>query len=103
MVLISHVFESKRVLTEDNCKIYCYLEASCVSYNYGPAEDELYLCELNDKNHLQVPSDELEARHGFIYRPVTPVSKLNQRSAKSIYHKRVLYVYYFLSIVIKLK
>ncbi|XP_020614084.1 protein kinase C-binding protein NELL2-like [Orbicella faveolata] len=72
MVLSSHVTKSMRVLNEENCEINCYLEANCVSYNYGPAEDELYLCELSDKNHLQVPSDELEARRGFIYRPVTP-------------------------------
>ena len=98
-VLISHVIKSKWVLKEENCQIYCYLEANCVSYNYGPAEDELYLCELSDKNHLQVPSDELEERHGFLYRPVAPVSKLKQRCPRSIYHKRVLHVYYLLSIV----
>lgn len=97
MVLSSHVTKSMRVLNEENCEINCYLEANCVSYNYGPAEDELYLCELSDKNHLQVPSDELEARRGFIYRPVTPVSRLKQRCEGSIYQKRVLYVYYLLS------
>ena len=58
-----------------------------MSYNYGPAEDELNLCELSDKNHLQVPSDELEERQGFIYRPVTPVSKLKQRCPRLMYHK----------------
>ena len=70
-----------------------------MSYNYGPAEAELYLCELSDKNHLQVSSDELEERHGFIYRPVTPVSKLKQRCQRSIYHKPVLHAYYLLLIV----
>ena len=99
MVLISHVIKSKRVLNEENCQIYCYLEANCVSYNYGPAEAELYLCELSDKNHLQVSSDELEERHGFIYRPVTPISKLKQRCQRSIYHKPVLHAYYILLIV----
>ena len=70
-----------------------------MSYNYGPAEDELYLCEVSDKSHLQVSSDELEERHGFIYRPVTPVSKLKQRCQRSIYHKPVLHAYYLLLIV----
>ena len=70
-----------------------------MSYNYGPAEAELYLCELSDKNHLQVSSDELKERHGFIYRPVTPVSKLKQRCQRSIYHKPVLHAYYILLIV----
>ena len=87
VLLISHVIKSERVLEEENCQIYCYLEANCVSYNYGPAEDELYLCELSDMNHLQVSSDELEERQGFIYRPVNPVSKLKQRCPRSIYHK----------------
>ena len=98
-VLSSHVIKSKRVLNEGNCQIYCYLEANCVSYNYGPAEDELYLCELSDKNHLQIPSVELEARHGFIYRPVTPVSKLKKWCPRSINHKRALHAYYLSSIV----
>lgn len=84
MVLSSHVIKSDRVLNEEICKINCYLEANCASYNYGPVEDELYLCELSDKNHLQVPSDELEARYGFMYRPVIPLSKLKQRSEVNI-------------------
>jgi len=71
IVLNSHVIKSSRVLSEENCEINCYLEANCVSYNYGPAEDDLHLCELSDKNHLQVSSDDLEGRQGFIYRPVT--------------------------------
>ena len=99
MVLISHVIKSEWVLKEKNCQIYCYLEANCVSYNYGPAEAELYLCELSDKNHLQVSSDQLEERQGFMYRPITPVSKLKQRYQRSIYSKPVLHVYYLLSIV----
>ena len=80
MVLSSHVIKSKRVPHEDICQIHCYLEASCASYNYGPEEGELHLCELSDKNHFQDPSNELEARHGFMYRPVIPVSRLKQRS-----------------------
>jgi len=76
VVLSSHVIKNSRVLNEENCRINCFLEANCVSYNYGSAEDELNVCELSDKNHLQVPADDFEARQGFIYRPVTPVRKL---------------------------
>ena len=79
MVLSSHVIKSERVLNVGKCEINCYLEPNCASYNYGPEENGLYLCELSDKNHLQVPSNELEARHGFTYRPVIPVSRLKQR------------------------
>lgn len=80
MALTKHVIKSDRVFDEEICRINCYVEPNCASYNYGPVDNELYLCELNDKNHLQVPSDELEARDGFIYRLVFPVSKLKHKS-----------------------
>ena len=41
-----------------------------MSYNYGPLEDGFFLCEINDKHHLQVPLNEFLARDGFIFRPI---------------------------------
>ena len=73
--LINHVIKSDRVGNEHMCRIKCYMEPNCVSYNYGPLNDESFLCELNDKSHLQVSSNELDARGGFIYRPIFKVSK----------------------------
>ena len=47
-----------------------------MSFNYGPLNDDLFVCELSDTHHLQVSSSELETRDGFIYRPIDMVSKL---------------------------
>ena len=73
--LSNHVIESHREVDEEMCKIKCYLEPNCVAYNYGPLNDGIFLCELNDKIHLQVASKELEARNGFIYCPIITVGK----------------------------
>lgn len=70
MVLTNHVIRSDRVTDQEICKLKCYLEPKCVSYNYGPLMDGSLLCELNDRNHVQVPSDEFKAKDGFIYSPI---------------------------------
>ncbi|XP_078372759.1 uncharacterized protein LOC144656412 [Oculina patagonica] len=69
-ILTNHAIKSDQVTNQEMCKINCYMETKCVSYNYGPLEDGSLLCEINDKNHLQVPSSEIIARSGFIYSPV---------------------------------
>lgn len=67
MILANNVVKSYRVTNQEICKINCYMEPKCVSYNYGPLEDGSFLCELNEKHHLQVPSNEFTARDGYIY------------------------------------
>lgn len=70
MILTNHVVQSHRVANQEICKIHCYLETKCVSYNYGRLHDGSFLCEINDKHHLQVPSNEFMARDGFIFSPI---------------------------------
>ena len=72
MALNNHVIKHKQV-KQGVCEIQCFRNPDCVSYNYGTQIDGSFLCELNNKTHLQVP-DELQARNGFIYRPIS-VSK----------------------------
>ena len=67
MVLINNVVQSYRVANQEICKIRCYLERKCVSYNYGPLEDGSFLCEVNEKHHLQAPSNDFAARDGYVY------------------------------------
>ena len=74
-VLRNHIIKSRKVTNEEICKINCYLEPNCVSYNYGPDNDGLFWCELSDKIHSQASLNELETRHEFIYRPILKVSK----------------------------
>jgi len=70
MILTNHVVQSYRVANQEICKIQCYMETKCVSYNYGRLEDGSFLCEINDKHHLQVPLNEFMARDGFIFNPI---------------------------------
>ena len=74
MILTKHVIQSEQVFDKDICELKCYLETNCVSYNYGPLEDGNFLCELNDKTHLQVPPNDLEAKDDYIYSPIIAVS-----------------------------
>jgi len=76
MALNNHVISSFHVPNEEMCRINCYMEPNCVSYNYGPLNDGAFLCELSDKIHLQTQSNELEARSGFTYSPIFKVSRI---------------------------
>lgn len=74
-VLSNHVIKSYQVAEEEQCRINCYLEPDCVSYNYGPLDGGLYLCELSDKIHEQSSPNELQAKNGFIFSQIFVVSK----------------------------
>ena len=67
--LSNYVIQQKQVLDEDMCKVRCFLEPECVSFNFGQQNDGSPLCELNNRSHAQVP-DAMQTRIGFIYRPV---------------------------------
>jgi len=73
--LSNHVIKSNHVVNEEMCRINCYLEPNCVSYNYCPVNDGLFLCELNDVSHLQALSNELKDKDGFIYSPIYKVGR----------------------------
>ena len=83
--LSNHVIKSDHVVNEEMCKINCYLEPNCVSYNYGPVNDGLFLCELNNMSHLQASSNELKDKEGFIYGPLYKVGRTyNQWQCSSL-------------------
>ena len=67
--LSNYVIQQKQVLDEDMCKVRCFLEPECVSFNFRQQNDGSLLCELNNRSHAQVP-DAMQTRIGFIYRPV---------------------------------
>jgi len=73
-VLTNYVFKSYRGISEEMCEVNCFLEPGCVSYNHGTMDDGLFLCELNDREHMEVPSRELVTKDGFIYRAISIVS-----------------------------
>ena len=55
-----------------------------MAYNYGPVNDESFVCELSDS---QPSLGDLESRIGFIYRSIHMVSEIN-RSGKCLKIKR---------------
>ena len=67
-VLENHVISSLLVPNKNVCEIRCYREPNCVSYNYGPTGSKAPVCELNDRTHLQVSSNEFVWQPGYIYR-----------------------------------
>lgn len=78
VALANHVIRSEQVFDRDICELKCYQEPNCVSYNYGPSGDGKFVCELSNKTHLQVPSDDLQMKDDFIYRQITDVSIPNR-------------------------
>ena len=76
--LIGHVFKSIFVEDEENCKLSCYLENDCVSYNFASRlVSNKHLWELSDSDHREHPQD-LQEENDFVY----GVSKVRNTLAK---------------------
>ena len=52
--------------SEEVCKIRCFIEAKCESYNFGPKEGGGHVCELSDSDAIRDPLD-LVTKRGFLY------------------------------------
>ena len=64
--LINHVISTPAVTSEEVCKIRCFIEAKCESYNFGPKEGGGHVCELSDSDAIRDPLD-LVTKQGFLY------------------------------------
>ncbi|XP_022785408.1 uncharacterized protein LOC111325782 [Stylophora pistillata] len=61
------VIKSVEVQRESECKVRCFQENNCLSFNIGLWEENgAYLCELSDSDHA-THSGALKPRNGFIY------------------------------------
>ncbi len=81
--LINHVISTPTVTSEEVCKIHCFLEAKCESYNFGPKKDGGHMCELSDSDAIRDPLDWI-TKQGFLYAE-TEVRKFKQFT-KTSYH-----------------
>ena len=61
--LRGHVFKVIFVEDEELCRLNCYLDNNCISYNFVKNKN---FCELSDSDHRQHPED-LQLMNGFIY------------------------------------
>ena len=61
--LRGHVFKAIFVEDEELCRLNCYLENNCISYNFVKNKN---FCELSDSDHRKHPED-LQLMNGFIY------------------------------------
>ena len=67
--LENHVRKSILVDNNDQCKLRCYLDDFCLSYNFGIQETgDKFTCELSDSDHYQHP-EHLICKKGFSYHP----------------------------------
>ena len=65
--LINHVFKTIHLHGQDACRVACYLDNNCLSYNFGRHDpDGDFVCQLSDSDHMQHPGD-LKKSRGFIY------------------------------------
>ena len=65
--LQKHVIKRLALDSEHSCQVQCYLENTCVSYNFGKRTSGEDLCELNNSTYIEHPSD-LKSTSDFIYR-----------------------------------
>ena len=52
--------------SEEACKIQCFIEVTCESYNFGPKEGGGHVCELSDSDAIRDPLDWI-TKQGFQY------------------------------------
>ena len=66
--LQGHVFKILQLQQRDMCRVNCYLEDSCQSYNLATASEQAggWKCELSSTEHIQHP-DSLVASPGTVY------------------------------------
>lgn len=64
--LMNHVTRNITLDRQDACRISCYLDNNCLSYNFGHLQDGDFLCQLSDSDHIQHPED-LKKSDGFVY------------------------------------
>ena len=82
--LENHVIKSLMVDNKDQCKVRCYAENFCSSFNLGISETRGKLkCELSDSDHFQHP-EHLICKKGFSYHP-TMVGILQRKGKPKIY------------------
>ena len=66
--LMNHVINSAGVLNKEFCSALCFMEPSCVSYNFRlKIGTEKNKCELNNATHKQHEED-LQENPNFLYR-----------------------------------
>ena len=65
--LINHVIKNISLEKQGSCRVACYLDNDCLSYNFGRLQDKVSMCQLSDSDHIQHPED-LKKSSGFIYR-----------------------------------
>ncbi|KAK3742627.1 hypothetical protein QZH41_010215, partial [Actinostola sp. cb2023] len=67
-LLFNHTAANRVVMTEDQCRIQCYMNHDCVSYNLGPSPTPgMLLCQLNNADRYQYPLD-YQDKPGYFYR-----------------------------------
>ena len=95
--LVNHVIRNITLERQDACRVACYLDNDCLSYNFGRLQDGNYICQLSDSDHVQHPQD-LKKNHVFIYRGTEVI--ILCRSFRSIVliigiHNSILFQYCF--------
>jgi len=64
--LVNHVISSPTVTSEEVCKLRCFIEITCESYNFGPKEGGGHVCELSNSDAIRDPQDWV-TKQGHLY------------------------------------
>ncbi|XP_031571626.1 SCO-spondin-like isoform X2 [Actinia tenebrosa] len=76
-ILTNHGIEVHMTESDQMCRIKCYLNYDCVSYNLGPSPTPgMMVCQLNDADRYQHPQDYQE-RPGYSYRGIENACRSN--------------------------
>ena len=70
----SHVIRSAEVPSEGSCRLMCFMEPNCVSFNLGPLEDGKHKCELNNATDENQFPNSLVNKPAFTYLAIEVMS-----------------------------
>ena len=65
--LTGHIIRTVKVSDDGGCRVMCYMEPNCVSFNVGPSDDGTRTCNLNNATDDSVSPTSLVDRPNFSY------------------------------------
>ena len=65
--LTGHIIRTVKVSDDGGCRVMCYMEPNCVSFNVGPSDDGTRTCNLNNATDDSVSPTSLVDRANFSY------------------------------------
>ena len=87
---MNHVIKTISLDNHDACRIACYLDNDCLSFNFALLKDENFTCQLSDSDARQYPED-LVTLDRFLYVGTEVITLNLELEVKKLYSSSTAY------------